>query len=836
TIRFFNRTEYYTLHGTDAVFAAKEVFRTTSFIKKIGSGADSLDSLIVNKSQFETFVRDLLLVKHYRVEVYVNKGSKSGSNWALEYKGSPGNLSQFEEILFTNSDQTERTAVIGIKFGGDSKVIGIALVDVGEQCFYATEFPDDEYMTNLEAMVVQYGPKECLISGENSPEAINVKKVVERCGVLVTSRKKSDFSTDGLVQDLNRLLKFKDGQQQNSNTLPQMNLTNAMSALAAVIKYLELSSDSENHSQFELTNLDQGKFVHLDSAAVSALSITPSCPGAGTGSHTVMGLLDRCRTSHGHRLLQQWVRQPLKDINLIAERHDIVQLLAEETLLRQSLYEEHLRKIPDFQMLSKRLQRKKASLQDCYRIYQGVLRIPQLVECLEEYCENGKNSTVTTVLIEPLKEHLGDMEKYREMMVSTLDMSLVDKGEFLVKAEFDEDLQNLREKMDDLEESMKRELNRVARDLGLEPNKSLKLESNSQFGYFFRVTLKEEKSIRNNKEYTQLDATKSGVRFRSTKLSSVNEDYLEVREDYLKHQESVEKEIISIAVGYCDTLHKLSHILAKLDVLCSFAVVSVGAPKPYVRPKMRPSGSGVLKLVQARHPCLELIDSVSYIPNDIEFEQDRCTFCIITGPNMGGKSTYIRSMGVIALLAHIGCLVPCDSAEISVIDAILARVGANDSQIKGMSTFMVEMVETASILKTATSNSLVIIDELGRGTSTYEGCGIAWAIAEYLAKDVKSFCLFATHFHELTRLEEEIPTLRNFHVTAVTSDDSLTLLYQVKPGACDQSFGIHVAHMAKFPDHVIADAKRKLSELEDYQSAIVADSDSKKRKIVKVIP
>lgn len=394
-----------------------------------------LSYLVLSKTNFEKFVRELLLIKQYRVEVYVKSSPQSrNTDWVLEYKGSPGDLSQFEEIIFDSNEIVYNNCVLGVKLC-PKRLLGISCVNTTENLFFVTELSDNEFFSELEAVLAQLNPRECVVPQGDTPELNTIRTVIKRNNILVTNTKKSDFNCDDINQDLNRLLYFYDGQKRDVSVYPETIKKEAMGGLQAVIKHLNLTENEQNYNQFRINSLDIHQFVRLDNAAISALNVLPK--HGVTKIDSLLRVLDNCNTPQGHRLLEQWIKQPLKDINLINERLDIVEALFKNTEVRQTLTQNYLPHIPDLLMLGRKLGGKKATLQDCYRIYQAVNNVPALIAELRKL----DNKYVKSVLLDSIGELLKDMEKFLSMVEQTLDLDLVDRGEFLIKATYDDELQ-----------------------------------------------------------------------------------------------------------------------------------------------------------------------------------------------------------------------------------------------------------------------------------------------------------------------------------------------------------------------------------------------------------
>ena len=759
-----------------------------------------------------------------RIEIW--ESSNGRMNWKCVKRASPGNFQDVEDDLGGQVESAPMILAVKITAkASEARNVGVCFADASVRELGVSEFLDNDLYSNFEALLIQLGVRECLVQidrGEKDkdPELAKLKQIIGNCGVAVAERPAGDFGVKDIEQDLARLLK----DERSASLLPQTDLKLAMGSAAALIKYLGALQDPSNFGQFQLYQHDLTQFMKLDAAALKALNLMPG-PRDGSKTMSIYGVLNHCKTPVGSRLLAQWLKQPLMSKDEIEKRQQLVEAFFTDTELRQTMQEEHLRSVPDLYRLSKRFQRNKASLEDVVRAYQVVIRLPGFIGTFEGVMDEAYRDPIDEAYTAKLRDLSDSLGKLQDMVEQTVDLDALDRHEYIIKSEYDPSLRIIRKKLDQLDRDIKAEFHASARDLGQEPDKKIFLEtSHKVHGVCMRLTRQEAGCIRNNSGYQECSTQKNGVYFTTKKMQAYRREYDQLSQNYNRTQSSLVNEVVQVAASYCPVFERLAGVLAHLDVIVSLAHCSVHAPEAYVRPKIHPRGEGQTVLRESRHPCMELQDDVQFITNDIELTRDKSSFLVITGPNMGGKSTYIRQIGAIALMAQIGCFVPCSEAELTIFDSILARVGASDSQLKGVSTFMAEMLETANILKSATAESLIIIDELGRGTSTYDGFGLAWAISEHIIKEIRCFAMFATHFHELTALSEQYPQVNNLHVTAhisgtgesETEKREVTLLYKVEPGVCDQSFGIHVAELVRFPDKVVRMAKRKADELEDF--------------------
>jgi DNA mismatch repair protein MSH2 len=769
---------------------------------------------------FRNFLREALFRLGKRIEVWASSGGRM--NWKITKQASPGNLQDIEEELGGQFDAAPIILAVKVSAkASETRNVGVCFADASVRELGVSEFLDNDLYSNFESLLIQLGVKECLIQAdkaEKDVEMTKLKAIIDSCGIAISERSIGDFGTKDIDQDLARLLK----DEKAAGTLPQTDLKLAMGSSAALIKYLGVMHDNSNFGQYQLYQHDLSQFMKLDASALKALNLMPG-PRDGSKTMSLYGLLNHCKTPIGSRLMAQWLKQPLMSKEEIEKRQQLVESFVEDTELRQTMQEEHLRSIPDLYRLAKRFQKKMANLEDVIRAYQVVLRLPNIIGTLEGVIDEQYRDPLDQAYTIKLREYSDSLAKLLEMVETTVDLQAMENHEFKIKPEFDDGLRIIQQRMEKLRHEMDVEHRSASKDLGQDIDKKLFLENHKVHGWCMRLTRAEAGCIRNNKKYQECSTQKNGVFFTTQKLQSCRREFDQLAENYNRTQSSLVNEVVSVAASYCPVIEHLAGVLAHLDVIVSFAHCSVHAPTSYVRPKMHPRGQGNTILKEARHPCMEMQDDIQFITNDVTLTRGTSEFLIITGPNMGGKSTYIRQIGVIALMAQIGCFVPCAEAELTIFDCILARVGASDSQLKGVSTFMAEMLETANILKSATSESLIIIDELGRGTSTYDGFGLAWAISEHIVKEIGCFTMFATHFHELTALVDTYSQVQNLHVVAHIDEKGnkkreVTLLYKVEDGICDQSFGIHVAELVRFPEKVVNMAKRKADELEDFTS------------------
>ncbi|NNF21020.1 MAG: DNA mismatch repair protein MutS [Saprospiraceae bacterium] len=575
----------------------------------------------------------------------------------------------------------------------------------------------------------------------------------------------------------------------------------AQVASGTILHYLSTIQQRNISHIHQVTRVQSDKYMWLDRFTIRNLELVRSNHESGI---SLLEVIDRTKTPMGARMLSKWMVLPLKSISEIEQRLDCVETLYEDESLRENLGEQ-LKKVGDLERMTSRIPMGKINPRE----FLGIRNTLRVVEKLKESVLVKQSNPIFTKLVQGLDE----CRKFTELIENSIDEDapvLLKKGQ-VIKEGWNEELDEWRHVSNNAKDLLIKLQTKEIQNTGIT---GLKVGFNNVFGYYLEVTNKYKDQDLIPENWIRKQTLKGSERYITPELKELESKILQAQEKISELEEKLFIELVAKSAGYVSTLLNNANILAQLDCFYSFS--ELAEKGQYVRPKI--NDSLVLDIKAGRHPVIEtqLEADKPYVPNDVYLDPERQQIIMITGPNMSGKSAVLRQTALITLLAHMGCYVPAESASIGIVDKIFTRVGASDNISSGESTFMVEMNETASILNNLSARSLIILDEIGRGTSTYDGISIAWAIAEYLHDDghLRPKTLFATHYHELNQLAESFERIKNYNVATKEVEDKVIFLRKLVPGSCESSFGIHVAQMAGMPSSLVKNANALLRELE----------------------
>lgn len=573
---------------------------------------------------------------------------------------------------------------------------------------------------------------------------------------------------------------------------------NGITAAGAVLQYLEMTQHTHTGHITSIRRIDEERFVKLDKFTVRNLEIVQSM---NEGGNTLLDVMDRTDTPMGERLLRRWLLFPLRDVKQIEKRQNVVEYFFRNPDFRDVI-DENLKGIGDIERLTSKIASERVTPREMAQLRCALSCIvPIRNQCMEASDENIVGMGKEISLCEELRNRIS-----RELVPNP--PSLVSKGGVIAEG-YNKELDELREISHSSKDVLARLRDEESAKTGIQ---SLKIGFNNVFGYYLEVRNMHKERVPEN--WIRKQTLVNAERYITPELKELEEKILGAEDRILALESRLYAELVAYALQYITPLQLNAAIIAEIDCLHSFAVSA--QEHRYVRPIV--DESEVLDIKQGRHPVIEtqMPPGESYVSNDVYLDTDKQQIIILTGPNMAGKSALLRQTALIALMAQVGCFVPADSARVGVVDKIFTRVGASDNISAGESTFMLEMSEAASIMNNMSQRSLVLFDELGRGTSTYDGISIAWALVEYLHEGPKGHprTLFATHYHELNEMEKHFDRIKNFNITVCESNGRIVFLRKLEPGGTAHSFGIHVAKLAGMPPSIIKRSEVILKELE----------------------
>ncbi|ADB18918.1 DNA mismatch repair protein MutS [Pirellula staleyi DSM 6068] len=662
--------------------------------------------------------------------------------------------------------------------------VGLAWADLSTGRFQAAVFP----FARLGDELARLQPSECLLGDDQPPPTCPFPP-----RMMITRRPEWTFARDTSQAVLQKQLQVASLEGFGFDESDML----AIRAAGGILEYLrETQKTSLDHID-RLLPYRSGESLEIDEATRRSLEITRTFrSGAREGS--LLSVIDQTITPPGSRLLADWVGAPLTNLAAIGARQDAVELLRNSATVRRQIREE-LAGVYDLERLIARVTTLRASPRDLAFVGRTLARLPQLKALVAH---------LRAPLLDDLQTRLDESPALRDLLAAALedDCPLLARDGNFIRQGFHGELDRLREMAHGGKAWIARYQADQIEKTGI-PN--LKVAFNKVFGYYIEITNAQKEKT--PPEYIRKQTVASAERYITPELKEYEEKVLTADERSKELEYQLFVELRDKTHQFARALRMTAAAIAELDVLAALAQL---ADRPdYCRPVM--TEDQVVEIVEGRHPVLDaILPRGTFVPNDTTLGTDGGLVMLITGPNMAGKSTYIRQVAVLSLLAHVGSFLPASRATIGICDRIFARVGASDELSRGQSTFMVEMTETARILNSATARSLVILDEIGRGTSTYDGISLAWAIVEHLHDQIGCRTLFATHYHELTDLAGSLAGVRNLSVAVREWQDQVVLLHKIVPGAADKSYGIHCARLAGVPRSVNERAKQILAKLE----------------------
>ena len=672
---------------------------------------------------------------------------------------------------------------------------GISVCDISTGEFYSAEIKDNQNFPLVLDEIARYMPSELVINSMMANCQEEMDKIKERFECYITK-----FNDKFFISDCSKIKEKFQLFDNNQNIIENIeDKTLAVPSINALIEYIEQTQMTTLDHINKITIYNISKYMSLDISARRNLEITEKMRDKSKKG-TLLWVLDKTSTSMGGRLLRRWLNDPLIDTTEINKRLEAVKELKDDIILRGDIIE-NLKKVYDIERLAGKMAYGNANARDMITLRNSLEKLPELKKVVANCNSN---------LLKDLYKNLDELQDIYKLIENSIvddpPMTIKDGG--IIKLGYDEEIDKLKTATTEGKnwiiqlEAEEREKTGI---------KNLKVGFNKVFGYFIEVTKSYLDQV--PERYIRKQTLTNAERYITEELKNLENQILGAEDKVVNLEYEAFTKIREEIAKNVKRLQTTSNVVSTLDVLASFATVA--EDMNYCMPQV--DNSGIIDIKGGRHPVIEkMLGTGAFVENDTILDKGENRLSIITGPNMAGKSTYMRQVALITLMAQVGAFVPATEAHIGVVDKIFTRVGASDDLSMGQSTFMVEMMEVATILKEATQNSLVILDEIGRGTSTYDGLSIAWAVAEYIADKEKcgAKTLFATHYHELTELEEKLEGVKNYNIAVKEKGEDIIFLRKIVRGGTDESYGIHVARLAGVPKVVTQKADEILRGLE----------------------